>query len=136
MARRNQNFETYRGNNFTLVVNILDAESLAGYKAQWTVFTRAIDGNVHTITRHLTLTTQGHFSSSGVPGQFVNGGITFHNNEVHIAVTSAMYGNLGSANTEVEFDHQLKLYDGDDVDAVSSSGKMKVLKPAPTANLL
>ena len=136
MARRNQNFEVYRGDNFTLVANILDAESLTGYKAQWIVFTRSIDGNVHTITRHLTLTTSGHFNSSGVPGQFVNGGITFHDNTVHIEVTSAMYGNLGSSNTEVEFDHQLKLYDGDDVDAVSASGKIKVLKPSPTANLL
>lgn len=135
MARRNQNIESYRGDSFVIVCPILDASDLVGYKAEWVVFTRAIDGNVHTITKHLTITTNNDFSSAGVPGDFVNGGITFHDNEVHIEVTGNNYGQLGSANTEVEYDHQLKLWDGSDVSAVSSSGKWKIYKPASSANL-
>ncbi len=135
MARLNQDFKRFRGDNFTIVFNVLDASSLFGYKAEWTVYERTIDGAVHTITKKMIITTDGDFVDPGGGITFVGDGITFEDGEVHVHVTENDYTGLGSSSTEVVFDHQLRLWDGDDVQAIAGQGKWTIMVAPTPADL-
>ncbi len=133
MARLGQNFSRFRGDNFTIVFNVLDASDLTGYMAEWTVYERGIDGITHTITKKLTVTTDGDFDAP--VGEFKDGGITFDGGEVHVEITEDDYTGLGTAGQQVTFEHQLRLWDGDDVQAVAAQGTWTIMVPSPAATL-
>ncbi len=134
MARLGQNFSRFRGDNFTIVFNVLDASDLTGYMAEWTVYERTVDGISHTIAKKLTVTTDGDFSAPA-QGEFKDAGVTFSDGEVHVEITESDYTGLGSTGTEVTFEHQLRLWDGDEVQAVAAQGTWTILVPSPAATL-
>ncbi len=133
MARLGQNFTRFRGDNFTIVFNVMDAVVLTGYMAEWTVYERAVDGAIHTITKKLTVTTDGDFDQP--VGEFKDGGITFDGGEVRIEITENDYTGLGSTGTQITYEHQLRLWDGDGVQAVAAQGTWTIMVPSPAATL-
>ena len=130
MARLNQNFVRFRGDIFTIAFDIFDAQNIEGYKAEWTVYTKTLDGAVATITRFLTITTDSGFSTPS--GYFINNGITIEGNQILVAVPSAVYDSsrLGDSTHEIIFEHQLRIWDGDDNMAVAAHGTWDLRKPS------
>ena len=131
MPRLNQNFVRFRGDIFTIAFDILDAENIEGYKAEWTVYTKTLDGAVATITRFLTITTDSGFTNPGV-GYFIEDGITIDGNQILVAVPSVVYDSsrLGNSSHEIIFEHQLRIWDGDDNMAVAAHGTWDLRKPS------
>ncbi len=128
MARLGQNFSRFRGDNFTIVFNVMDATNIVGYKAEWSIYTRDVTGINHKITRHLTLTTSDHFFPPG-EGQFFPHRIILKDGEVHIPITKDDYRELGSSGTQITFEHQLRLWDRDNLHAVAAQGTWTVMVP-------
>ncbi len=122
MARQNPTFIRFDGDNFTLATTITDTASLDGYKAETTIFTRDESDN---ITIALKKNTAGDFDPD-------EGGVTFDDNVVLTEITTADYTSL-TVNTVYEI--QVRLWDGDDVHAVSAYGKWDLRKPAPASTL-
>lgn len=133
MARLEQNFTQFRGDNFTVAFPVQDAQDLSGYKAEWTVYERAIIADTHTITKLLTITTD-HFDAPA-QGAHKPDGITFHDNEVHVHVSESDYTTLGDANKEVTYDHQLRLWDVEDNHTVAAYGKWRIMVASSKAIL-
>ncbi len=136
MARLQQNFVRFRGDMFTIQFETIDGGNLELYKAEWTVYTKSKSGDVVTITKYLTITTDSGFNAPA-QGYFIGDGITIEENIISVDVPVAVYDSnrLGTSTHEMEFEHQLRIWDPEDNTAIAAQGTWDLRKPAAPATI-